>query len=172
MSRIYRIGGVTMGSGGGGYRSIGNINSLVEQAKKELRESEKQGRRNVFISFAYEDIEEVNLLRGQAKNQKLPIEFNDWSVSAPIDSERAAYIKQKISERISQSSLTIVFLSENSPKSRWVNWEIAESLKKGKTVVGVYAGKMPPNSYPKEIVNNKIKCVQWSKLSDTIADIK
>ena len=57
-----------MGGGGSGLRSNGNIKSLVERAKKELRKGEDQGRRNEFISFAYEDIDEVNLLRGQAKN--------------------------------------------------------------------------------------------------------
>ena len=66
-----------MGGGGGGPRSIGDIESLVERAKKELREGEERGRKNVFISFAYEDIDEVNILRGQAKNDKMPIEFND-----------------------------------------------------------------------------------------------
>lgn len=157
-----------MGGGGGGPRSIGDIKSLVERAKKELREGEKQGRRNVFISFAYEDIDDVNLLRGQAKNEKVPIEFNDWSVSEPIDSERAPYIKQKISERIAQSSLTVVYLSDRTSKSKWVKWEIEESLRRGKQVIGVFAGKIPPRSLPTAIRQNKIKCVPWSKLSKTI----
>ena len=69
-----------MGSGGGS-RGIGDVKSLIERAKKELREREIQVRRNVFISFAYEDIKEVNLLRGQVKNEDSSIEFNDWSVT-------------------------------------------------------------------------------------------
>ena len=89
------------GSSGGGPTRIGNVQSLIEQAKAELK-----GKRNVFISFAMEDLGEVNLLRGQAKNENSPIEFNDWSVSEPYDSERAEYIKQRISERILQSSVT------------------------------------------------------------------
>lgn len=157
-----------MGGSGGGPRSIGNIKSLVERAKKEIREGEKQGRRNVFLSFAYEDIDAVNLLRGQAKNEKIPIEFNDWSVSVPINSDRAPYIKQKISERIAQSSLTVVFLSDKTSTSNWVNWEIQQSLKIGKHVIGVFSGKTPPRSLPSGIMKNKIKCVPWSKLSETI----
>jgi len=39
-----------MGGGGGGPRSIGDIKSLVERAKKELREGEEQGRRNVLCT--------------------------------------------------------------------------------------------------------------------------
>ncbi len=161
-----------MGGGGGVPRSLGDIKSLVERAKKELREGEKQGRRNVFISFAYEDNNEVNLLRGQAKNEKIPVDFNDWSVSEPINSERAPYIKQKISERINQSSLTVVYLSDSTPKSSWVKWEIDESLKRGKKVIGVYSGNSAPRSLPVTITKNKIKCVPWSKLSDTIDQLE
>ena len=161
-----------MGGGGGGPSDIGDIQSLVDRAKKELREGEEQGRRNVFISFAFEDIDEVNLLRGQAKNENSPIEFNDWSVSDPIDSERAPYIKQKIRERIEQSSLTVVYVSDKTSKSRWVEWEIEESLNKGKHVIGVFSGKTPPVSLPATIKKNKIKCVPWSRLAETIVRLE
>ena len=161
--------------GGGGFNngtSIGNIEELIEQAKKKLSEGEQQGRRNVFISFAYEDINDVNLLRGQAKNEKSPIEFNDWSVSEPFDSDRTPYIKQKIGERIAQSSLTVVYLSNNTSNSKWVNWEIEESLKRGKNVIGVYSGDTCPAELPRAIEPNKIKCVQWSNLANTIEHLE
>lgn len=161
-----------MGGGGGGSSSIGNIQSLVDRAKQELRKSEQAERRNVFISFAYEDIDEVNLLRGQAKNENSPLEFNDWSVSEPIDSERAPYIKQKITERIQQSSLTVVFLSNATAKSKWVTWEIEESLKMGKQILGVYPKDAKPSSFPEAISANKIKCVSWPDLASTIAKLK
>jgi len=159
-----------MGGGGGNVRSIGDIQSLVDRAKQELRDSEQAGKRNVFISFAYEDVGTVNLLRGHAKNENSPIEFNDWSVSEPINSERAPYIKQKIAERIAQSSLTVVFLSDTTSKSEWVTWEIEESIKQGKHVIGVYPKDSKPK-YPDAIKNNKIKCVPWTELADTIAGL-
>ncbi|MCI1278999.1 MAG: TIR domain-containing protein [Nitrospira sp.] len=162
-----------MGGGGGGSSSIGNIQSLVDRAKQELRKGEQQGeRRNVFISFAYEDINQVNLLRAHSKNENSPIEFNDWSVSDPINSERAPYIKQKIAERIEQSSLTVVFLSNSTAKSDWVVWEIQESINRGKQVVGVYPKDAKPKSYPDAINIHKIKCVPWPDLASTIAKLK
>jgi hypothetical protein len=161
-----------MGSGGGGSRSIGDIKSLIETAKEELRKGDEgKGKKNVFISFAYEDIDEVNLLRGQAKNEKSPLEFNDWSVPEAFDSERATYIKQKISERISQSSLTVAYLSAQTTKSKWVEWEIEESVRKGKTVIGVFKGASPPAKLPNAIKKHGIKIVPWSKLSDTISKL-
>lgn len=160
-----------MGGGGGGPREIGNLDFLVNRAKEELRRGDNQGRKNVFISFAYEDIAEVNLLRGQAKNENSPIEFNDWSVSEPFDSDRAPYIKQKIGERIAQSSVTVVFISSNTKKSEWVDWEIKESLRRGKHVLGVYTGNRCPTK-PAAIEQNKINCVPWSKLAETIGSLE
>lgn len=157
-----------MGGGGGSSHGIGDLESLVKRAKEELKKGEKQGKKNVFISFAYEDINDVNLLRAQSKNEKSPIEFNDWSVSEPFNSERAPYIKQKIGERITQSSLTVVYLSDKTPNSHWVEWEIEESLRRGKRVIGVFKGDKRPAKLPKVIEYNKIKCVPWSKLSETI----
>ena len=161
-----------MGGGGGGSSSIGNIQSLVDRAKQELRKSEQGERRNVFISFAYEDINEVNLLRAHSKNENSPIEFNDWSVSEPIDSERAPYIKQKIAERIEQSSVTVVFLSDSTAKSKWVAWEIEESISRGKKILGVYPQDSKPKTFPGSIKANKIKCVPWPELASAIANMK
>lgn len=154
--------------GGGGSRSIGDIQSLVNKAKQELRKGEKAGKRNVFISFAYEDVDTVNLLRGQAKNENIPLEFNDWSVSEPINSERATYIKQKISERIAQCSVVVVFISDSTPKSAWVSWEIEEGVRQGKQVVGVYTQSSEPVTRPASITKHAIKCVPWPKLAETI----
>lgn len=154
-----------MGGGGGGSRSIGDIKSLIEKAKEKLKE--ETGRKNVFISFNYDDNNEVSLLRGQAKNDNMPIEFNDWSVKEPINSERADYIKQKISDRINQSSLTVVYLTDKTANSKWVKWEIQRSLELGKKVIGVYKGDVAPSNIPSGIS----KSVPWSKLVDTISSL-
>lgn len=170
LSGILWFGGVNVGGGGSNIFGLGDLESLVNRAKEELKKGEPR-KRNVFISFAYEDIDKVNLLRGQAKNDISPIEFNDWSVSDPFNSERAPYIKQKIGERIAQSSLTVVYLSDKTGSSRWVEWEINESLRRGKQVIGVYAGNKRPAKLPKAIEHEKIKCVPWSKLSETIDNL-
>lgn len=162
-----------MGGGGGGIGNIRGLSELVKKAKEELQKDLAQGeqpsRHNVFISFAYEDIDEVNLLRGQAKNENSPIEFNDWSVNEPFDSEKAGYIKKKIEERINACSVTVVYLSKDSVKSKWVEWEIQKSLALGKRVIGVYKGTAKPARLPKAISDNSVKTVSWSKLADEIA---
>lgn len=159
-----------MGGGGGGGRStLGDVKSLMDKAKEEIERGDEGARKNVFLSFAYEDIDEVNLLRGQAKNDRSELEFNDWSVREPFDSERADYLRQKIGERISQSSVTVVYLSASAASSRWVNWEIEESIRRGKAVVGVHKGDTAPQVLPDAAGKHSIKVVPWSQLAATLA---
>lgn len=149
------------GSGGGGWNQLGNISSLEQKAREALA----GGKRNVFISFATEDMAEVNLLRAQAKNEDNDIEFNDHSVRAPYDSERAEYIRQKITERINRSSVTVVYLSDKTADSRWVGWEVQQSLDLGKKVVAVHAGDRFTGRAPSWLASGGIKVVPWSKLA-------
>ena len=148
------------GSGGGSWSRLGNIRALEEKAKQALQ----SGKRNVFISFATEDMNEVNLLRGQAKNENSDVEFNDHSVRVPYKSERAEYIKQKIGERIERASITVVYLSENTAQSHWVKWEVQKSLEMGKRVVAVHSGDRFTGQKPAWLDKN-VKVVPWSNLS-------
>ena len=153
-----------MGGGGGGRGLIPDeLKTLEQRAKKALKEGDGGGRRNVFISFSSDDIDEVNLLRGQAKNENSNIEFNDWSLKKPFNSEEANYIKRGIRERIRQSSATIVYVSNKTADSKWVDWEVRESLAMGKGVVAMHKGNAPPRRLPKTIVDNKIPVVPWNQ---------
>ena len=156
-----------MGGGGGGS-SLGDTRSLEQRAKELLQQSAK-GTKNVFISFAFEDIDEVNLLRGQAKNDKLDLEFNDRSVHEPYESEKAEYIRQRLIGRINQSSTTIVYLSADTASSKWVKWEVEKSLELGKRVIGVFAGSTPPAVTPTFVKEKGIRIVPWSSLAAELA---
>lgn len=152
------------GGGSSGSSSLGDTRQLEDRAKEILQQGDT-GRKNVFISFAYEDIDAVNLLRGQAKNENSDIEFNDLSVKEPFDSNRADYIRQKISERINQSSTTVVYLSPATANSRWVDWEVEKSIELGKRVIATHSGDSVPEPVPDFIQKNNIKIVPWSKLA-------
>ncbi|WP_198665257.1 TIR domain-containing protein [Paraburkholderia kururiensis] len=140
------------------------MRSLEEKAKAALQ----GGKRNVFISFATEDMDEVNLLRAQAKNENSDIEFNDHSVREPYESERAEYIKRKIAERIARSSVTVVYLSKDTAQSRWVEWEVKKSLELGKKVIAVHPGDSFKGSRPSWLDQHRIEVVPWSRLGDRL----
>ena len=149
------------GGGGGGWNRLGDVRSLEQKAREALA----GGKKNVFISFAAEDMNEVNLLRAQAKNDNSDIEFNYHSVRAPYDSKRAEYIREKISERIKRCSTTVVYLSDSTAQSRWVKWEVEQSLKLGKAVIAVHAGAKYSGKKPEWLQKNGIKAVPWAKLA-------
>ncbi len=150
------------GNGGVDRGGLGDITDLEKKAKEELQRGE---RRNTFLSFDYDDIDDVNLLRAHAKNDKSEIEFIDRSVREPFDSERKEYLRQKITERIKQCSQTIVYVSDKTHNSDWVNWEVEKSLELGKKVIAVYKGDTKPKALPDAILNNKIKVVAWKNLA-------
>ena len=103
----------------------------------------------------------VELLRGQAQKEDSAVDFNDWSLRAPFDSKRAETIREGIRERIRQASLTLVYVSDHSAKSKWVNWEVEESVKLGKKVVGVHGGDLP-RKLPPAIKKHGIRVIAWS----------
>ena len=157
-----------MGGGLGNSFNIGDLKKLEEKAKKEL----SNGKKNVFISFSHEDLDEVNLLRGQAKKDSNDLEFSDYSVKVPFNSKDADYIKRKITEKIEKVSVTAVYITKDSAKSDWVKWEVEKSLKMGKGVIAVYQGDTAPEM-PSFITDNKIKSVQWKhkELTQAINDV-
>ena len=152
------------GGGGGGSKNIGDISKLSEEAKRAL----SQTRQNTFISFAYEDIDEVNLLRGQSKNELSDIAFNDWSVSEPFDFKNADYIRRQISERLRAASTTVVYLSSATSSSQWVRWEVEQSIAAGKRVIAVHAGDLPPKNLPAFIKEHRIPVVPWKNLAKAL----
>lgn len=151
-----------MGGGGGGGIPSSDLKRLEEKAKQSLKDTATDTSRHVFISFAFEDEDEVNLLRGQAANDKTELEFDDFSLKEAIKSKNEDYIKQKIRERIDRVSVTAVYLTKDSAKSEWVEWEIAESLKRGKGVIGVYKGDTPPAQLPSAFKQYGLKTVKWT----------
>lgn len=150
-----------MGGSSGGGISLGDLAKLQEAAKQKLKDAAAESSPHVFISFAYEDIDEVNLLRGQAKNENTDLQFDDHSVKEAFDSQNADYIKRQIRDKIDRTSVTVVYLSENCATSKWVQWEIEESLKRGKGVIGVHKGDKSPATLPPALVNAKCKIVKW-----------
>ena len=70
-----------------------------------------------------------------AANPKFDIEFFDESVRTGIRSKNETYVRQKIREKINRTSITVCLVGVNTHKSKWVNWELDESKKKGNKIV-------------------------------------
>ena len=155
-----------MGGGGGigpFYGSGGDIDKLRNAAREELKKpAPTESRKKVFISFVREDLDLVNLFRGQAKNDNSDLDFIDYSLRVPFNSKDAEYIKRGIRERINQSSVTVILISNDTYKSEWVDWEIRESKRLGKGVVAVKL-KDTPMKLPAALEEYGIKPVAWDQ---------
>jgi hypothetical protein len=154
-----------MGGGGTGAPSYGgatDTDKLQDVARQELERPAPEPRRRVFLSFKGEDKTIVDLFRGQAKNENSDLDFIDFSLRAPFNSENAEYIRSGIRERIKQSSVTIVCLTEDTHTSEWVDWEIRESIRLGKGVIGVRMKDDASIKTPKAMEENRCKVVNWN----------
>ena len=152
--------------GGGGYTPSFSVTSDIDKleavARKELEKPTPEPRRRIFLSFRGEDKNLVDLFRGQAKNKNTDLDFQDFSLRAPFNSENAEYIRRGIRERIKQSSVTVVLITESTYKSTWIDWEIRESVRLGKGVVGVKLKDDTSIRIPKAIREHGYKVVGWN----------
>lgn len=138
----------------------------ARRAQEAITSTSKEGRSgkdNVFISFSMDDFHNINLLCAQAKNENSNIVFNDRSLRAPFNSRKSNQIKTIIREQICQSSVTIVYVSDKTANSEWVDWEIRESLAQGKGVLAMHKGDTRPKNLPKAIVENNIEVLPWKQ---------
>lgn len=151
-----------MGGGGSRAFSLRELKALEKEAKDRIQQASHPEKRSVFISFAGEDLKQINALRAQAKIEDSSLEFVDRSLKDPFESKNAEYIQRGIRERIRQASVTLVLVSDSTAQSKWVNWEIEESIRQGKGVIAMYSGDTPPSTLPSLIRKNKIKVVPWN----------
>ena len=117
--------------------------------------------RNVFLSFVQEDLDLVNLFRGQAKKEDSQLEFQDYSIKEPINSRNAEYIKQQIRDLIKKVSVTTVLIGYGTHTSDWVAWEVETSADLGKGLVGVRLHSSSSDLVPQALTKQKAEIVDW-----------
>ena len=90
-----------------------------------------------FLSFVEEDLNVVNLFRGQAKSEHSDLEFADYSIKEPFDSRHADYIARGITEQLRLASVTVCLYGPTTYTSKWVDWELRKSVELGRPIMGV-----------------------------------
>ncbi len=121
---------------------------------------------NVFLSFAMEDKQVVDLFRGQAKNDRLPLEFRDHSIKEPF--EKAW--KTQCREKIRRCSVTVCLVGRDTYKSEAVDWEIRESDELGKAVMAIDVGPGTPR-LPEALKDLGVQPVRWN-MTEIMAEIR
>lgn len=154
-----------MGGGTGGFTSIPSktaeeAEGLFKRAVRSVEVNNYQEKqvRNVFISFSMSDSAKVNLLRAQAADERFGLEFRDYSVKEPFDEKW----KQQVKEKIALTSATIVMIGPETASRPAVNFEIEESYRQGKKVIGVRIYRNQNDPIPQAMIDNKAPIVNWT----------
>ena len=155
---------------GSSYHQFSNnpTASSVDVFNKALERQITPRVRNVFISFHIEDETQVALLRHQSKDNEFGLQFRDYSVKEPFDSAW----KTQCRERISRTSATIVMIGPETANREAVIWEINESIRQGKQVIGVRIYQNANHPIPKPMLENKCRVIDWklAKISKLLND--
>lgn len=125
--------------------------------------------KHVFLSFVEEDLDLVQLFRGQAKNSNSALAFDDYSVKIPFDSNNADYIKSQIRPLIRAASVTMCLIGISTYRSRWVDWELEYAASQGKRLAGIrlYSGAKGER-VPAALIRNNAKILNWD-IDDIVA---
>lgn len=155
-------------SGSFHYNPDANSGSSEKKFDSATKDAEKFSERpssvrNVFISFHMEDESQVRFFTTQAKNENTAIEFRDYSVKEPFDEKWRSNAR----ERIRQTSATIVMIGSETATRPAVNFEIEESYRQGKKVIGVRIYKNENHPIPDAMKKNKAPVINW-----VLADIQ
>ena len=102
-------------------------------------------KRRIFISFDHADTAKVNGFLG-LRNIMDGFEFYNHKLDHRIRSSDSEYIARVIREEyITPASVTVVLIGDQTAQSPWVKWEIAESLKQKKGILGI---RLPDTAGP------------------------
>ncbi len=116
-----------------------------------------------FFSFTEADREVVLTIKGRAVNPKYPnLNFRVKDLLKRWETDDVGVIRQAISKAMSGTSRTIVFVGENTHRSRWVREEVEMTLENHKTVYAIRL-KGTNGLKPKALGDNDIYLYSWSE---------
>lgn len=94
-------------------------------------------KRRIFISFDHDDTDQVNGFLGLREIID-GVEFFNHKLDRRVNSTDGNYVGRVIrDDYITPASVTVVLIGNSTAQSEWVKWEIAESLRQGKGILGI-----------------------------------
>jgi len=94
-------------------------------------------KRRIFISFDHDDTDQVNGFLGLREIID-GCEFYNHKLDHRINSNDVNYVCSVLkNDYIGPASVTVVLIGNRTAESEWVKWEIAESRRQGKGILGI-----------------------------------
>jgi hypothetical protein len=99
--------------------------------------------KKIFVSFDYSnDRHYKNLLAAWDANQSFQFEFEDHSVTTPVNSDASGPIRAVITRKMRESTCCLVIVGRETAKSNWVSWEIENAKALGLGLVAVKVNRV------------------------------
>ena len=96
-------------------------------------------KKNVFISHIHKDDAGLKDLKDLLSKKGMDVRDSSINSDRPNNAQSHDYIKSSIlTPRIKWASTLIVYITQETKNSEWVNWEIEKAEKLGKTIIGVW----------------------------------
>lgn len=113
--------------------------------------------RNVFFSFKYDDVWRANVVRNSwaiaSAADRRDFGFLDKAGREQLKRQGDAAITEWIRSQMFMTSVTVVLMGAHTCESRWVRFEIEESIREGKGLLGIRLHEIKhPNRRPWEII--------------------
>ena len=94
-------------------------------------------KRRIFVSFDHDDTQQVTGFLGLRQFVD-NFDFYNHKLDRRIKSADAEYVARVIREEyIRPASVTVVLIGNRTAQSQWVKWEIEESKRQGKGILGI-----------------------------------
>ena len=95
--------------------------------------------KNIFIPHIHEDDEGLAKLKDLAANHGMQLRDSSITSDKPNNAKNEDYIKWEIlNPQIEWAGTVVVYVSPDTWKSEWVNWEIERAHELGKRIVGIW----------------------------------
>lgn len=99
--------------------------------------------RKVFFSFKYEDVvRAMNVRNSNVISGALKSGFIDKADFEKVERQGDAAIKAWIDTQLEGTTVTVVLIGENTDQSRWVKYEIAQSIARGNGILTIDISKI------------------------------
>jgi hypothetical protein len=93
---------------------------------------------HIFISHSWSYPDDLKNLRNLLNERGyFNVEFEEASASEPINSTNAAYIKQRLKQKIAASNIVLGIAGMYASYSDWMAWELDKAIELGIPIVGV-----------------------------------
>jgi len=120
--------------------------------------------KRIFISFAIEDANYRDLLKGQSLNTNSPFTYTDMSAKEAWDNQW----KTRCRTRIKGCDGVIALISKHTRNADGAKWEMQCANEEGIPMMGIHIHKDDKGQIPPQLSGKRVVSWSWSAITNFI----